>query len=75
MPLRTIETVVDIAEDRRLIVQLPNDVPVGKHRVVAVLDEATVATNGKQESWKFPVLEGIQWPPGLILRREDLYGE
>ncbi|MGL4513523.1 MAG: hypothetical protein ACRCT8_10565 [Lacipirellulaceae bacterium] len=85
MAIRTIETVVDIADDRRLVVQLPPDAPTGRHRVVAVLDESVEAcppaangagsSTGTPEKWSFPVLEGAKWPPGMILRREDLYDD
>ncbi len=75
MSLRTFETIVDIEEDRRLVVQLPADVAVGKHRVVTVLDESTEVVNGQRESWKFPVMEGTTWPTGLTWRREDLYAD
>lgn len=75
MALRTIETIVDVAEDRRLVVQLPTDVSVGKHRVVAVWEEATEIANGAHAPWKFPVLQGTKWPHGLILQREDLYAD
>lgn len=73
MPIRTIESVVDIAEDRRLVVQLPDDIPVGRHRVVTVLDEASEGTT--VEEWTFPILEEAEWPAGMPLTREQMYGE
>ena len=37
--MRTIQTKAKIAEDRKLVLQLPSDVTPGEHRVVVVLDE------------------------------------
>ena len=75
--MRTIEAIVEIAEDRKLIVQLPPDVPLGRHRVVAVLDEATEcpADSPQNGTWAFPVLEEAQWPEDMPLTREDMYGD
>lgn len=75
MSLHTFETIVEVNEDRRLVVQLPGDVPVGKHRLVAVIGEAPAAGGAEEPSWKFPILVGTQWPEGLTWRREDLYAD
>ncbi len=79
MPIRTIETVVTIDEDRRLVVQLPADVPLGRHRLVAVLDETTEsaepATSGTEGTWQFPVLLMAQWPADMPLTRDDMYDD
>jgi hypothetical protein len=79
MPIRTIETVVTIDDDRRLIVQLPADVPVGLHRVALVLDEVGDHTGpvdaGTAGSWRFPVVECAQWPADMPLTREELYDD
>ncbi|MGQ0634509.1 MAG: hypothetical protein ACT4QC_07860 [Planctomycetaceae bacterium] len=74
MPVRTIESVVEIQEDRRMVVQLPADVPLGKHRVVTVLDERIVdAESNKVADWMFPVLKDAQWPHDMPLTREEMY--
>jgi hypothetical protein len=75
MSIRTIESVVDIAEDRRLVVQLPDDVPVGRHRVVTVLDESPESPAPAAQEWRFPILEEAQWPADMPLTREEMYGE
>jgi hypothetical protein len=80
MAIRTIEASVKIGEDRRLIVQLPSDVPVGIHRVVAVLDEAPEtpldAGNGNaKQPWTFPVLANAQWPGDMPMTREEMYDD
>ena len=73
MAMRTIETIVEVDEARQLVVQLPPDVPVGKHKLVAILDESVEVGQANRPAWKFPVLEGTSWPAGLTFRREDLY--
>jgi molybdopterin-guanine dinucleotide biosynthesis protein A len=79
MPIRTIETVVAIDDDRRLIVQLPADVLVGLHRVALVLDEvvehAEPADAVAAGLWRFPVVECAQWPADMPLTREELYDD
>lgn len=78
MSIRTIETVVDIDEDRRLVVQLPLDVPLGRHRVVTVLDEDRLPerpTADHIDEWKFPVLADAQWPADMPLTRAEMYGD
>jgi hypothetical protein len=76
MAIRTIETVVEVDEDRRIVVQLPDDVPVGRHRVVTVLDEAPEKSpSGNAMDWKFPVLPEAQWPADMPLTREEMYDE
>ena len=79
MPIRTIETLVNIEADRRLIVQLPADVPVGLHRVALVLDEAAdgagPADANAAESWSFPVVACAHWPADMPLTRTEMYDD
>ena len=79
MAIRTIEAVVKIDEDRRLIVQLPSDIPLGRHRVVAVLDEATEeplqAASGSATPWTFPVLANAQWAADMPISRAEMYDD
>ena len=75
----TIGTNVKIEEDRRLVVQLPANVSIGSHRVVAVLDATPVGTaptaSGTAAEWTFPLLLNAQWPADLKLTREELYDD
>ena len=77
MRTHTIDTIVKIGEDRRLIVQLPADVPVGTHHVVAILDEATQESPppASVTEWTFPVLANAQWPADMPLTREEMYDD
>jgi hypothetical protein len=78
MSVRTIESVVNIAEDRQLVLQLPADILPGQHRVVAMLDQvpdsvATEVPTGKP--WTFPILANAQWPDDMPLSRAEMYGD
>jgi len=68
---------VNIEEDRRLIVQLPADVTVGLHRVALILDEAEEGAGPSDAaapgSWRFPVVASAQWPADMPLTREEMY--
>jgi hypothetical protein len=79
MPIRTIEVVVKIDEDRRLVIQLPSDVPVGRHRLVAVLDETpegpSQPTDSRPAPWTFPVISNANWPADMPLTREEMYDD
>lgn len=75
MGTRTIETIVEIGEDRRLIVQLPHEIPVGQHRVIATLDPSEPGSTEASRPWTFPVLNTAQWPADMPMNREELYGD
>ena len=79
MAIRKVETVVEIGEDRRLVVQLPGDIPVGAHHVVAILDEvihgASESTITSAKSWTFPVLANAAWPANMPLTRDGIYDD
>jgi hypothetical protein len=69
--MKTITTTVEIGPDRVLTVQLPPDVPTGKHDVVVVVNGVPAAPA--------PVL-GPPYPVGPVdptntFRREDIYGD
>lgn len=79
MSMRTIETVVNIEADRRLVVQLPADVAIGRHRIAVTLDDAPesaapVNASGP-ELWKFPVVAEAQWPADMPLTRSSMYDD
>jgi hypothetical protein len=79
MPIRTIEAIVTIEADRRLIVQLPADVPLGRHRIALVLDEASESADpaaaASAGTWKFPVVADAQWPADMPLSRTAMYDD
>ena len=55
--LRAIETTGVVSNDGKLTVQVPNDVPLGEHRVVVVIDDvpasdlAAIAQHGGAFDW------------------------
>jgi hypothetical protein len=72
--MRTIETIVMIGGDGRLVLQLPPDITPGEHRIVLVIEEQPVVTE-KRPPLDFPVIDVGKWPEDLSLRREDLYDD
>jgi hypothetical protein len=73
--MRTIETTAVVGEDRKLMVQLPVEVPPGAHRVVVVIDERQLPTNNDRGMENWPAHDVGPWPAGFTCRREDLYGD
>jgi hypothetical protein len=75
MSIRTIESVVNIDESRRLVLQLPSDIPLAVHRVVAVFDEAAEAdlpASGVAGEWSFPIIANASWPADRPLSRQEM---
>ena len=72
--MRTIEMTADIGEDRKLVVQLPPDMPLGPHRVVVVVEEQP-AERPKREPLTFSKHDLTLIDPSFTFRREDLYGD
>jgi len=78
MSIRTIETVVNIGEDRRLVLQLPGDIIPGRHHVVTMLDplpEKAPLERPAGDAWAFPVLVDAKWPADMPLSREEMYDD
>jgi hypothetical protein len=69
--MKTITTTADIGPDRVLTVQLPPDVPPGRHEVVVVLNGAVV-TPVPPLSPPYPLAER---DPSVTFGREELYGD
>jgi hypothetical protein len=72
--MRAIETIAQVSEDRKLVVQLPSDVSPGEHRVVVLLEERPTAPR-KREPLRFPGYDVGLIDPNFKFRREDLYGD
>lgn len=72
--MTTIECSVLVDEDRKTVLQLPDEVAPGRHRLVVVVDQETPwPVSDPLEG--FPTIEVDHWPEGLPLRREDMYGD
>ena len=72
--MRTIETVVIVEPDDKLVLQLPPGIAPGEHRIVMVIEEQPVLAE-KRPALDFPVIDVGEWPEDLSLRREDMYGD
>lgn len=72
--MKTIQTTVTVTEEGKLTIQVPHNIPPGKHRIVLVIDEQ-VADEENRPPLNFPVHDFGPWSANLSLRREDMYGE
>jgi hypothetical protein len=76
MTICTIDAVVTIENDRKLVLQLPPEVRTGRHRVVATVgDTPEPASRLATEAWGFPVLLDAQWPDNMPLSRDEMYDD
>ena len=81
--MTVLDTTVDVPPDRRVVLQLPADLPTGPLRLVAVVDRAgepadktSAVPATDQEPW--PVADtdlGDDWPADETLRRVNMYGD
>ena len=72
--MKIIECSVLVDEDRRAVLQLPDEVAPGQHRLVVVVHEETPEPVSDPLEG-FPTIKVDHWPEGLSLRREDMYGD
>ena len=87
--MTVVDTTVDVPEDRRVVLQLPSDLPTGVLRLVAVVAAdrgvgrnrdlpAPPRTRKRGEPIVIPVSNpdlGRDWDPADTFRREDMYGD
>ena len=72
--MRTIETVVTVEPDGKLVLQLPPEIAPGEHRIVLVIEDQPVVAE-KRPAFDFPVIDVGEWSEDLSLRREDMYSD
>ena len=65
--MRTIQANAIIAEDRRLVLQLPLDVTPGEHRVVVLLDAPTPGEDAAAET-------PVRWEDGVLVYDGEVIG-
>ena len=65
--MRTIQATATIAEDRRLVLQLPSDVTPGEHRVMVVLDETACEEDAAVET-------PVRWDNGVLVYAGEVVG-
>lgn len=72
--MKTIETVITVTEDGRLVVDELIGLPPGIRRAVIVVDDAPLQES-ERPPFSLPVHDRGPWPADLSLRREDMYGD
>ena len=72
--MRSIETTATVTSEGTLTVEIPRDIPLGRHQVVIVIDEQPME-HDHQGLLDFPVDDLGPWPENLSLSREDMYDE
>jgi hypothetical protein len=70
---KRIEGIATVDDDGRASLQVSDALPPGKHRVIVVVDEPL--TESLDDFLGRIAIQGGQWPEGLSLRREDMYGD
>lgn len=69
--MKTIETLVDIPENRQILITFPQDVSVGKCKILIVVEEQFPKKNQIRFA-NYPI--GIK-NSNFSFRREDIYGD
>ncbi len=69
--MRTIETTIELDDQRKATIRFPADLAPGPHRVVMVIDEPTVA----RTPLTFSAHDVGPWPEGFTVRREEIYDD
>ncbi len=69
--MRTIETTIELDDQRKATIRFPADLTPGPHRVVVVIDEPAAA----RSPLNFSAHEVGPWPEGFNARREEIYGD
>ena len=67
---------IDVPADRRIVVQLPDDVEPGKARLVLISATRPARLSPEADPLAdFPTLHVESWPAGLTFSRQQLYGD
>lgn len=76
----TLERVVTVSEDGKIVMNMPPEVPPGRHRVVLIIEEPAqvqgpVAPVAQRNAFGLRMHDDIVLPEGSTLRREEMYGD
>ncbi len=67
---------IDVPADRRIVVQLPEDIGPGRARLVLITAQRRMPSCPDADPLAgFPTLHVESWPAGFSFRREEIYGE
>lgn len=71
--MRTFEATVQVDDGHRAMIQLPDDVPPGPHRLVVTIDPEMKPRFRLEDLPR----HDVPWPftAGETFRREDIYGD
>ena len=69
-----IECTAVVNEQHRALVQLPENVTPGEHRLVVLMNESA-AGETERPAGDLPTISVGAWPSWLSLRREDMYDD
>lgn len=73
--MRNLSLTVKVPDDRRVVVQLPDDVPAGEVRLSLFIHDGGQAKPSQPRTLKLPELHFESWPEDFPLRRSDLYDD
>lgn len=73
--MKAIEAIALVGEDRKVTVQLPDDVVPGSHRLVVIVEESLRHATSNWAIGDWPVHEAGLNDPEFTMRREELYGD
>lgn len=67
---------IDVPADRRIVLQLPEDIAPGKARLVLIpTKRPTRSSLDADPLADFPTLHVENWPAGFSFRREEIYDD
>ncbi len=75
--MKSIQTTATVSVDGKLVVQFPQSIPPGEHRVLLVIDDGAAPSNVQisKPPLALNVLRSEAWPADSTFRREDIYGD
>ncbi len=71
----TIQTRARVTPEHTITLLVPPEVPAGEHRVVLLVDDSPGDGRPGRTRDPIPALRLGNWPEGLTLRREEMYGD
>lgn len=74
--MKTIETTAEIGPDRRLVIDLPIDIPAGRRHVVLVIGELQERepTDSESDAEVEPEVPPLRWDGTLLVYDGELVG-
>ena len=73
--MKTISTRATVTKDGIMLIPVPPNIGEGEHDVVVIVDEQPTNHQEALQPIELPLHDLGPWPPGLSLRREDMYDE